>query len=139
MLRNLEPTKGIGIVVPHRAQKALLQARLPQLVGAIDTVERFQGGERDLIIVSATVSDREYAEAESSFLLDPRRLTVAISRPKRKLIVIASRAVFDLIPAELEEYERSALWKHLRRDCRAGALWSGKVYGNNMSVKSVTC
>lgn len=136
---KLEPTKGIGIVVPHRAQKALLQARLPQMADAIDTVERFQGGERDLIIVSATVSDREYAEAESSFLLDPRRLTVAISRPKRKLIVIASRAVFDLIPAELEEYERSALWKHLRRDCRAGSLWSGSVGRYNLTVKSVIC
>jgi superfamily I DNA and/or RNA helicase len=83
----------LGIVVPHRAQKALLAARMPELAGAIDTVERFQGGERELIIVSATVSDREYAQSESSFLLDPRRLTVAISRPKRKLIILASRTV----------------------------------------------
>ena len=41
---QLDVTTGLGIVVPHRAQKALLQARLPHLAGAVDTVERFQGG-----------------------------------------------------------------------------------------------
>ena len=89
---RLDANTGLGIVVPHRAQKALLQARLPHLAGAVDTVERFQGGERDLIIVSATVSDLAYAQSESDFLLEPRRLTVAVSRPKRKLIVLASQA-----------------------------------------------
>ena len=54
---GLDAHTGLGIVVPHRAQKALLQARLPHLAGAVDTVERFQGGERNLIIVSATVSE----------------------------------------------------------------------------------
>ena len=54
---RLDATTGLGIVVPHRAQKALLHARMPHLAGAADTVERFQGGERDLIIVSATVSE----------------------------------------------------------------------------------
>ena len=38
---------------------------------AIDTVERFQGGERTVILVSATESDRAYLLASSEFLLDP--------------------------------------------------------------------
>jgi hypothetical protein len=128
---------GIGVVVPHRAQKALLRARLPQLANSIDTVERFQGGERELIILSATVSDREFALAESGFLLEPRRLTVAISRPKRKLIVIASRAVFDLIPADLDEYERGALWKYLRHECSQTTLWEGDVRGQRVRVRTL--
>jgi hypothetical protein len=128
---------GIGVVVPHRAQKALLRARLPQLANSIDTVERFQGGERELIILSATVSDREFARAESGFLLEPRRLTVAISRPKRKLIVIASRAVFDLIPAELDEYERGALWKYLRHECAQTTLWEGDIGGHRVRVRTL--
>ncbi|HEX8115650.1 MAG TPA: AAA domain-containing protein, partial [Pyrinomonadaceae bacterium] len=53
---RLDARTGLGVVVPHRAQKALLAARLPHLAESIDTVERFQGGERDLIVVSATVS-----------------------------------------------------------------------------------
>ncbi|MCI0487116.1 MAG: ATP-binding protein, partial [Blastocatellia bacterium] len=134
---GLDHPGGIGIVVPHRAQKALLRARLPDLADSIDTVERFQGGERDLIIVSATVSDREFARIESGFLLDPRRLTVAISRPKRKLIVISSSAVFDLIPADLDEYERAALWKYLRHECRGEPLWEGERDGHRIAVRAM--
>ncbi|HKP73423.1 MAG TPA: AAA domain-containing protein, partial [Pyrinomonadaceae bacterium] len=128
---------GIGVVVPHRAQKALLRNRLPHLASSIDTVERFQGGERELMILSATVSDREFARLESGFLLEPRRLTVAISRPKRKLIVISSRAVFDLIPADLDEYERGALWKYLRHECVRTTLWEGDVRGQRVCVRTL--
>lgn len=131
---NLHETEGIGIVVPHRAQKALLQTRLPHLANSIDTVERFQGGERDLIIVSATVSSRDFAHAEMEFLLDPRRLTVAISRPKQKIIVVASQTVFNLIPSNLDDYERGALWKHLHRDCRQKTLWQGKIGNQTINI-----
>jgi superfamily I DNA and/or RNA helicase len=118
-------------------QKALLQSRLPYLAGAVDTVERFQGGERDLIIVSATVSDVAYAQSESDFLLEPRRLTVAVSRPKRKLIVLASQAIFTLMPADLDDYERGALWKHLRHACVSPALWTGEYGGYRLRVLTV--
>jgi hypothetical protein len=134
---RLNATTGLGIVVPHRAQKALLQTRLPHLTGAVDTVERFQGGERDLIIVSATVSDLAYAQSESDFLLEPRRLTVAVSRPKRKLIVLASQALFTLMPADLDDYERGALWKHLRHACASPPLWSGEFGGYRLRVLTV--
>jgi superfamily I DNA and/or RNA helicase len=134
---RLDAHTGLGIVVPHRAQKALLQARLPHLAGAVDTVERFQGGERDLIIVSATVSDLAYAQSESDFLLEPRRLTVAVSRPRRKLIVLASQALFTLMPADLDDYKRGALWKHLRHACASPLLWSGEFGGYRLRVLTV--
>ncbi|HWS87483.1 MAG TPA: AAA domain-containing protein [Pyrinomonadaceae bacterium] len=131
---RLDARTGLGVVVPHRAQKALLAARLPHLADSIDTVERFQGGERDLVVVSATVSDREFAESESDFLLEPRRLTVAVSRPRRKLVVVASRAVFDLIPQDLDAYERGSLWKSLRRES-ARTLYDGEVNGRRVTVR----
>jgi hypothetical protein len=132
---GLDARDGVGVVVPHRAQKSLLRGLLPELAESIDTVERFQGGERDLIVVSATVSDREFARAESGFLLEPRRLTVAVSRPRRKLVVVASRAVFDLIPSDLDEYERGALWKYLRHECAGVTLWEGEVAGQRVTVR----
>jgi superfamily I DNA and/or RNA helicase len=134
---RLDPKTGLGIVVPHRAQKALLQIRLPHLAGAVDTVERFQGGERDLIIVSATVSDLAYAQSESDFLLEPRRLTVAVSRPKHKLIVLASQALFTLMPADLDDYERGALWKQLRHACGTPPLWTGEYGGYQLRVLTI--
>lgn len=102
----------------------------------MDTVERFQGGERDLIVVSATVSGREFAESESEFLLEPRRLTVAVSRPRRKLVVVASRAVFDLIPQDLDAYERGSLWKRLRQETAALTLFEGTVGGRRVTVRA---
>jgi superfamily I DNA and/or RNA helicase len=94
-------------VVPPRAQRAALRQSFPQLCildptsglpvrSAIDTVERFQGGKRTVILVSATESDRAYLLASSEFLFDPRRLTVALSRAKRKMILVASRRIFSL-------------------------------------------
>jgi hypothetical protein len=134
---GLDAENGIGIVAPHRAQRALLSSRIPALAGAIDTVERFQGGEREMILVSATVSDREYAQAESTFLLDPRRLTVAISRPRRKLIVIAGRTVFDLMADDVNEYERLSLWKRLYHEAKHGVLWEGDVGGYGLRVRTI--
>lgn len=134
---GLGTQEGIGVVVPHRAQKFLLQARLPELSAAIDTVERFQGGERDLIIVSATASEREFTAIETDFLLEPRRFTVAVSRPRRKVIVVAARAVFDLMPNDLDAYERGSLWKHLRHEGARHELWRGMVDDQRIKISSV--
>jgi superfamily I DNA and/or RNA helicase len=136
---GLDAAHGLGVVVPHRAQKFLLRERLPELAEAIDTVERFQGGERDLIIVSATASDREFAAAETDFLLEPRRFTVAVSRPKRKLIVVASRSVFDLMPADLDAYERGCLWKRLRHEAEARVLWQGSIQNHPVVIRAACC
>src|SRR5947209_5208484 len=89
-------------VVPHRAQRAALQQAFPELCmidavsglpsrSAVDTVERFQDGDRTVMLVSATESERAYFLASSEFLLDPRRLTVALSRGKRKMVLVASK------------------------------------------------
>ncbi len=133
---RLEPRDGLGVVVPHRAQKAALCARFPELAAAqaIDTVERFQGGERDVIVVCATASDPAYVAQEADFLLNPNRFTVAISRPRRKLVVLAASSVLRLVPAELEQFEHAALWKALGFDCARERLWTGRVNGIVVAV-----
>lgn len=107
----------VGVVTPHNAQKGLLQSLLEDDI-EVDTVERFQGGERDSIVVSATASDPDFLEAERDFILNPNRLTVAMSRMQRKLVVVASRSVFDVVPPDVEGYERARLWKGLYEDLR---------------------
>ncbi len=138
---GLNGVEGIGIVVPHRAQKAALRQRFPSLAAAdaIDTVERFQGGERDLIIVSATASDPSYVLSEASFLLNLNRLNVAISRPKRKLIVIASSTIFRLLTDDLELFDDAMLWKHLRYDPLLTPLWDGQRAGHTVRVFGQHC
>jgi superfamily I DNA and/or RNA helicase len=101
---------------------------------AIDTVERFQGGERTLILVSATESDRAYLLASGEFLLDPRRLTVALSRAKRKLILVAAHTVFAFFSPDEEVFAHSQLWKNLLRRACTALLWEGAREGQHVQV-----
>jgi superfamily I DNA and/or RNA helicase len=141
---GLDAEEGLGVVVPHRAQRAALRQAFPQLCvfdqasglavrSAIDTVERFQGGERTVILVSATESDRAYLLESGEFLLDPRRLTVALSRAKRKLILVASESVFSLFSPDDEAFANSLLWKKLLRTCST-LLWEGERGGRRVAV-----
>ncbi len=142
---GLDAVDGLGVVVPHRAQRAALQQSFPELCildaatglparSAIDTVERFQGGERTVILVSATESDRAYLLASSEFLLDPRRLTVALSRAKRKMILVASRSIFSLFSPDEETFANALMWKNLLlRTCTA-LLWEGERDGKRVAV-----
>src|SRR5262249_52126071 len=127
---------GVGIVVPHRAQRAALQQAFPELSvidpatglpkrSPIDTVERFQGGERTVVLVGATESDGGYRRASSEFLLDPRRLRVALSRAKRKIIRVASRTIFELFSPEEEVFRNALLWKNLLLGTCTTRLWQG--------------
>jgi len=142
---NLDAEHGLGVVVPHRAQRAALQEAVPALVrrdaatgtvtlSAVDTVERFQGGERTAILVGATESERDYLLASSEFLLDPRRLTVALSRAKRKMILVASRSVFGLFSADDETFANAQLWKNLLRRTCTVKLWEGERDGHKVTV-----
>ena len=97
-------------------------------------MERFQGGERTVILVSATESDREYLLASGEFLLDPRRLTVALSRAKRKMILVASRSVFELFSPDEETFANSQLWKNLLRRTCTVPLWEGERHGKAVEV-----
>jgi superfamily I DNA and/or RNA helicase len=142
---GLDAADGLGIVVPHRAQRAAMRQAFPFVAitdpatgeasgSAVDTVERFQGGEREAILVSATESDREYLLASSKFLLDPRRLTVALSRARRKMILVASRSVFSLFAADEETFAHAQLWKNLLRRACTAKLWEGEREGHSIEV-----
>jgi len=113
----------VAVITPHRAQRNLLNQRLAQFtrgrrpVGVIDTVERLQGGERPNIIVSATESDPASISSRAEFILNLNRSNVAFSRAKNRLIVVVAKSLLDAIPAEIEDYDSTLLWKSLRELC----------------------
>ncbi len=90
--------KDVGVVVPFRRQARALRQRLtrqlkasPSAAGLVaDTVERMQGQEREIMIVSFAVSDSMFAERLVEFLFQPERLNVAATRARSKLILVAS-------------------------------------------------
>lgn len=106
------PSLSLGVVTPHNAQRGLCTDRLPSSITA-NTVEKFQGGERDIIAVSATVADPEFARAEEQFILNPRRLLVAISRSRFLTIVICSTALFEVAPKNSEHLAYGPVWGRL--------------------------
>jgi DNA replication ATP-dependent helicase Dna2 len=82
------PPEAIGVVSPFRAQVVLLRQLLADTGITVDTVERFQGGERDVMILSFVRS------RGTGFVFDDRRLNVAITRARRKLILVAHPELF---------------------------------------------
>jgi hypothetical protein len=119
---GLNPDR-LAIVSPHRAQNNATANRLRELLGGsdaalpvIDTVERVQGAERDVIIFALTVSDPD--RVMSDFLNNPNRFNVAITRARQKLIVIGSRAFFLTVPQNEEALRANRCFKEFLQFCR---------------------
>jgi len=118
---------GIGIVTPHKAQKALVVRKLLELFPnakpeavfeSVDTVERFQGSERDTIIVSFGVGDTDIIEGEEEFLLQLQRTNVAISRARAKCIVLMPKSLAYHLPTDEKAAKTSiALKSYLEEFC----------------------
>ena len=120
--------RGVGIVTPHRAQRALIVRRLREIFpthdahridAAVDTVERFQGGQRDTIIISFGVGDPDLISDEESFLLQLERTNVAISRARAKCILVISEDLAYHLPSDRETIQTSKAVKTYVSDfCR---------------------
>jgi superfamily I DNA and/or RNA helicase len=79
----------MAVISPYSAQVKLLREKLRQIELEIDSVDGFQGREKEAVIVSLVRSNRE---GEVGFLADTRRMNVALTRARRKLIVIGDSA-----------------------------------------------
>ena len=97
---------GLAVISPHRAQNSAILGELTagcwprETLPVVDTVERMQGNERELVLVSYAVADGEYVEREAEFLLNPNRFNVSITRPRSKLIVFVSDDILRTVPAD---------------------------------------
>jgi hypothetical protein len=69
---------------------------------AVDTVDRFQGQERDLIIASYAAADPDFVASEEGFILDPRRFNVTLTRARCKFILLVCDAVLQHLPSEAD-------------------------------------
>jgi superfamily I DNA and/or RNA helicase len=91
---GLSPTE-IAIISPYSAQVRLLRERLNLPDMEIDSVDGFQGREKEAVIVSMV---RSNFDNEIGFLADVRRMNVALTRARRKLIVIGDSATIAVHP-----------------------------------------
>jgi superfamily I DNA and/or RNA helicase len=96
--------RDLAVIAPYAAQVRLLRRLLADLPEVeIDSVDGFQGREKEAIVYTLV---RSNAEGEIGFLGDTRRTNVALTRARRKLIVIGDLATLAHHPfyARLGEY-----------------------------------
>lgn len=85
----------MAVISPYSAQVRLLASRLTQPGLEVDSVDGFQGREKEVVILSLV---RSNVEGELGFLNDTRRMNVAMTRARRKLLVIGDSATLSNIP-----------------------------------------
>ena len=108
--RILNERLDVGIISPYRAQVQYLRSQLRkkeyfkpfrQLI-SVNTVDGFQGQERDIIVISLV---RSNDEGQIGFLRDLRRMNVAITRARMKLIILGDAQTMTRHPFYRKLYE----------------------------------
>lgn len=108
--RILEESIDVGIISPYRAQVQLLRKELRKReffrpyrhLLTVNTVDGFQGQERDIILISLV---RSNDGGDIGFLRDLRRMNVAITRARMKLIILGSFETMTSHPFYKKLYE----------------------------------
>jgi DNA replication ATP-dependent helicase Dna2 len=97
-------TNAIGVIAPYRSQVEFLRKLLPSV--EVNTVDQYQGRDKEIVVYSCTQSKAKESSG-TEILEDRRRLTVAITRAKHKLIMIGDvKCLSDYAPF-------ADLFKHL--------------------------
>lgn len=109
--RILDESIDVGIISPYRAQVQYLRQQIKKKeffrpyrkLISVNTVDGFQGQERDIIIISLVRSNNE---GQIGFLSDLRRMNVAITRARMKLIIMGNAETLShtLFYKKLYEY-----------------------------------
>jgi predicted RecB family nuclease len=103
--------KDILVVAPYNLQVNLLKQTLP--VGVkIGTVDKFQGQEAPVVIVSMTTSRGTDAPRGTEFLFNPNRLNVAISRAQCLALVVHGTQLLDSAWTKIDDLRRLNLFAH---------------------------
>jgi len=95
------PSDEIGVIAPYRAQVAEITSRVPD-TGTVDTVDRFQGSSKEVIIVSFVAT----GTLDSPIFEDYRRINVALTRAKKALVLVGDA---DALSTD-ETYGRMVEW-----------------------------
>lgn len=85
----------IAVIAPYAAQVRRLRELLPIPGLEVDSVDGFQGREKEAVVLSLV---RSNTEGEIGFLADVRRLNVALTRARRKLLVLGDSATLAVLP-----------------------------------------
>jgi len=94
-------TEAVGVIAPYRAQVAEIDKHVPEGV-AVDTVDRFQGSSKAVIVVSFVAT----GSLDGPIFEDYRRINVALTRAKKALVLVGDERALSTD----ELYERMVEW-----------------------------
>ena len=131
--RIFDPARSIGIITPFRAQIAEIYSHLPDDLQdvMVDTVERFQGGQRDIILVSFAVQHARQVLALESLNDDEtidRKLNVALTRAREHLVLFGDARLLQRhrLPESGAQSHLGAMVEYLGTERKAVILnWTG--------------
>lgn len=123
-----DPERTLGVITPFRAQAAQIYKLLPPCLQSItiDTVERYQGSQRDIIILSLAVTNLQQMDLiqvlNETEQVD-RKLNVALTRARQLLIVLGDETILksSLLPKSQKPSHYAALVDHIRMH---GLYWA---------------
>jgi superfamily I DNA and/or RNA helicase len=110
----------VGIISPYRGQVRALSDLVTDAIRGqaasveVDTVDSFQGSECDIIVMSLV---RSNTEGEIGFLRDIRRMNVAMTRARRKLIIVGDGSTVATHPFY------AGLWSYVEREGTLRSAW----------------
>ena len=108
------PAESVAVITPYNGQARVLRDVLAADGVEVDSVDGFQGREKEAIVISLV---RSNAEGEIGFLADTRRTNVAVTRARRKLVVVGDSATL----AGHDFYKR--LLEHFEATDAYGSVW----------------
>ena len=102
------------VVAPYNVQVNLLQKNLPE-GNRTGTIDKFQGQEAPISILSMTSSDGENAPRGINFLMEEARLNVAISRAQCLSVILINKELFNAQPNNIEQIKLKNNFLKLRK------------------------
>lgn len=118
---RFDPQKTIGIIVPYRIEigrirHEIAKLKIPELLDiSIDTVERYQGSQRDVIIYDFAINDNSQLQfitatcfEDGGHVID-RKLNVAMTRARKQLLMVGNAAILrqnEIFAALIARYAR---------------------------------
>jgi ATP-dependent RNA/DNA helicase IGHMBP2 len=109
----------VAVISPYREQIRLLKELFNQgdPLLSVNTIDSFQGQERDMVLISMTRSNND---GDIGFLADIRRMNVAITRAKKKLVIVGDSSTIGRLPfyADMIKYAENiggyqSVWEYI--------------------------
>jgi len=129
--------QNIAVISPYNAQVELLKNLLVHIYPKLEvkSVDGFQGGERDAVVLSLVRSNDDWGKNDSGvgFLKDRRRINVAVTRAKRHVAVIC-----DSETVSRDDFLKSLVeWIEEKGEVRSALEYLGKSQDHSADIESV--